>query len=51
MGSYTHLRDLAFDNDLTDNSHLNKLFKKYSNLSPSAFKDNISYFDNLILRI
>jgi len=45
------LKNVAYDNDLVDQSHLNKLFKKFSALSPTDFKQKVTYFDNLVLKI
>jgi len=45
------LKNVAYDNDLVDQSHLNKLFKKFSTLSPTDFKHKVTYFDDLVLKI
>jgi len=43
--------DIAYSYDMTDSSHLNKLFKKYSGLSPSQFRKQVSNFNNLLLKV
>jgi len=37
------LKNVAYDNDLVDQNHLNKLFKKFSALSPTNFKQKVTY--------
>lgn len=45
------LKHVVYDNDFVDYSHLNKLFKRYTNLSPSDFKRSISFFNDLTLQL
>lgn len=49
--TYAQLSDIAYSTDLTDNSHLNKLFKKYAGISPSAFKKQVSNFNDLLIQL
>ncbi len=44
-----NISEIAYDLDFTDTSHFIKTFKKYTNQTPSKFKNSVSVVDNTLI--
>lgn len=51
LKDFQNLNHIAYDNNLVDGSHLNKMFRKFTSMSPSLFRDQVTQVDDLFLRI